>query len=90
MLLDSFYHARRVRKTAWMGRVDGRWKDLKSALLEIHRTIMAPKCTECQQTYRQAPKWKSANYGLKSRSDEAGIIKRSRGEYMKDQYRFRN
>ena len=86
MLLDSFYHARRVSKTAWMGRVDGRWKDLKSALLEIRKTIMAPKYTECQRTYRQAPKWKSANHGLKSRSDEAGIIKRSRGECMKDQY----
>ena len=35
---------------------------------------------------RQTPKWKSANHGLKSRSDEVGTIKRRRGEFMKDQY----
>ena len=35
---------------------------------------------------RQTPKWKSANHGLKLRSDEVGTIKRRRGEFMKDQY----
>ena len=29
---------------------------------------------------------KMENHGLKSRNDEDGIIKRSRGECMKDQY----
>ena len=41
---------------------------------------------ECQQTYRQAPKWKLENHGLKSRNDEVGILKQSRGDCMKDQY----
>ena len=31
-------------------------------------------------------KWKSANHGLESCNDEAGITKRSRGECMKEQY----
>ena len=34
---------------------------------------------------RQAPKWKSANHGLESRSDAVGTIKRSSGECMKGQ-----
>ena len=64
-------------------------KDPKSALLQIRKTIMAPKWLTygmSTKLSRQAPKWKSANYGLKSRSDKVGIIKRSRGQCMKDQY----
>ena len=60
---------------------------------------------ECQQNLlQQAPKWKLANHGLKSRNDEVGIIKswsyntklhfkQSRGDCMKDmkdQHRFWN
>ena len=64
-------------------------KDLKSALLEIHQTIMAPKLLTYGMSTnlsRQVLKWKSSNHGLKLYSGEAGIIKRSRGKCMKDQY----
>ena len=61
------------------------WKRI--ALLKIHKIVIAPK----RLTYgmsanlsRQAPKWESANHGLKLRSDDVGIIKGSRGECMKD------
>ena len=40
---------------------------------------------ECQQTCRASTKkWKLENHGLKSRNDEVGIIKQSRGDCMKD------
>ena len=48
-------------------------KDLKSALLEIRKIIMAPQWLTYGMTTnlpRQAPKWKPANHRLKSRSDK--------------------
>ena len=74
-----------------LARQCGWWmeKDLKSALLKIHQTIMAPKLLTYGMSAnlsRQALKWNSANHGLKLCSGEAGIIKRSRGKCMKVQY----
>ena len=39
-----------------------------------------------KHTVANTKKWKLENHGLKSRNDEVGIIKRSRGDFMKDQY----
>ena len=66
-----------------------KWKDLKSGSLEICKTIInngAKMIGMSTNLARTAPKWKLANHGLKSRNDEVGIIKRSRGDCMKDQY----
>ena len=35
---------------------------------------------------RHGSKLKSANYGLRSRNDEVGVIKRTGGECKEDQY----
>ena len=61
-----------------------KWKVLKSASLQIRKTIMAPKglIWNVNKRTETEPKWKLANRGLKLRNDEVGIIKRS----MKDQY----
>ena len=90
VLLSSFDHAtdaRRVSEMVWMVemKMERIWDLL---LLEIHKIIIDLKWST--NLPRHAPKWKSANHGLESRSDEHGIIKRSSGVCMKDQCWFWN
>ena len=75
MLLEIFYDARRVSKTAWMVQME--MEGLKSASLEICKTIMRQNDLYRMSINlpRQAPKLKLANHGLKTRNGEVGIIK---------------
>ena len=78
MFFNIFDHARRFSKTAW------KWKDCGPAAFE---TIMTPRWFTygMSTNMQQGPKWKSANYRLKSRNDEVVIIKQSREECKEDQ-----
>ena len=62
---------------------NGNGKGLESESLKIRKTTMAPKwLTYSNRTTHQ-------NHGLESRNDEAGIIKRSRGDVWKINNNFK-
>ena len=62
MLLDSFYHARRVSKTAWMDEMEMEGSEICFARNTLNHNGAKMIDMECQQTYRgkhQNGSWKS-------------------------------